>query len=87
MDADLEEVYAWGWDELHRLDEEMAGTAAQIAPGASLDEALAVLKDDPARSIVNIDQLIGFLQERTDKTIAELNGTQFDIPELIRRVE
>jgi uncharacterized protein (DUF885 family) len=87
MNADLEEVYAWGWDELHRIDEEMAGTAAQIAPGASLDEALAVLKDDPARGIVSIDQLIGFLQERTDKTIAELNGTQFDIPERIRRVE
>jgi uncharacterized protein (DUF885 family) len=87
MNADLEEVYAWGWDELHRIDEEMAGTAAQIAPGASLDEALAVLKDDPARSIVGIDQLIGFLQERTDTTIAELNGTQFDIPEPIRRVE
>jgi uncharacterized protein (DUF885 family) len=87
MNADLEEVYAWGWDELHRIDEEMAGLAAQIVPGGSLDEALAVLKDDPARSIDSVGTLIAFLQERTDTTIAELNGTQFDIPESIRRVE
>ena len=50
MNADPLEMYAWGWDELHRLEAQMAVTAERIEPGAGLDAAMAVLRDDPARS-------------------------------------
>jgi uncharacterized protein (DUF885 family) len=87
MSVDLREVYAWGWDELHRIDVERERTAERIAPGAGIEGAIALLRADPARSIDNIDQLLGFLQELSDRTIAELNGVHFDIPEQIRRIE
>ncbi|MGA8418044.1 MAG: DUF885 domain-containing protein [Candidatus Dormiibacterota bacterium] len=87
MNRDPEEIYAWGWDELHRIEAEMAATAEQIAPGAGVDGAREVLQDDPARSIEGIDKLLAHLQELTDRTIADLDGSHFDIPEQIRRIE
>jgi uncharacterized protein (DUF885 family) len=87
MTRDPDEIYAWGWDELHRIEAEMATAAEQIAPGAGVEGAKAVLRDDPARSVEGIDRLLAYLQELTDRTIADLDGTQFDIPEPLHRVE
>jgi uncharacterized protein (DUF885 family) len=87
MTRDPEEIYAWGWDELHRIEAEMAMAAEKIAPGAGVEGAKAVLRDDPARSVEGIDRLLAYLQELTDRTIADLDGTQFDIPEPLHRVE
>ncbi|MHB8489626.1 MAG: DUF885 domain-containing protein [Candidatus Dormibacteria bacterium] len=87
MNPNPEETYLWGWDELHRIESEMAVAAERIAPGAGLDGAMAVLRDDPARSIEGIDRLLAYLQELTDRTIADLDGTHFDIPEPPHRVE
>ena len=39
--VDLEETYAWGWEELHRIETEMARVAGRIVPGGSLDDAIA----------------------------------------------
>jgi uncharacterized protein (DUF885 family) len=87
MAGDPEEIYAWGWEELHRIEAEMALAAERIAPGAGVEGAMAVLRDDPARSIEGIDRLLAHLQELTDRTIADLDGTHFDIPEPLHRVE
>ena len=87
MNRDPEEIYAWGWDELHRIESEMAAAAERIAPGAGLEGAMAVLREDPARSIEGIDRLLAHLQELTDRTIADLDGTHFDIPEPLHRLE
>ena len=48
---------------------------------------MEVLGDDPGRSIEGIDNLLAWLQDLIDRTIAELNGTHFDIPEPLARVE
>ena len=80
MNRDPEEIYAWGWEELHRIEAEMEATAEQIAPGAGIDGAMELLGDDPRRSIEGIDNLLAYLQELTDRTMAELDGTHFDIP-------
>jgi uncharacterized protein (DUF885 family) len=44
---DLEETYAWGWDELARVRREMAVAAAQIAPGEPVPAVLTALDSDP----------------------------------------
>src|SRR6185437_1808997 len=80
MHSGPEEIYAWGWDELHRIEGEMAVVAEAIAPGGGLKGAMAVLRTDPARSIEGIDNQLAYLQELTERTIADLDGTQFDIP-------
>jgi uncharacterized protein (DUF885 family) len=84
---DLEETYAWGWDELHRIEDQMGKVAERILPGASVAEVIQHLETDPERAIEGEDNLRRWLQDLMDRTIAELDGVHFDIPEPVKRVE
>ncbi len=85
--VDLEETYAWGWEELRRIEDEMSAIADAFAPGSSIAEAAQMLDDDPARFIEGKDEFRGWMQELADRTVDELSGVHFDIPEPIRRIE
>jgi uncharacterized protein (DUF885 family) len=85
--VDLDEAYAWGWTEIRRLEAELARTAGQIVPGGTVAQAVAALEADPARRLAGRESLRAWMQELADSTIAELNGTHFDIPEPARRIE
>ncbi|MEV0392291.1 DUF885 domain-containing protein [Polymorphospora rubra] len=86
--VDLDETYAWGFEELARLEREMRKLAARIVgPGASIDEAVAALDADPARTIAGKEAFRDWMQALADKAISELHGTHFDIPEQVRRIE
>jgi uncharacterized protein (DUF885 family) len=86
--VDLEETYAWGFAELHRLETEMRAVATQIAgSGASIDDAVTTLDADPARTIDGKEAFRDWMQSLADKSIADLHGTHFDIPEPVRRIE
>ncbi len=85
--VDPEEAYRWGWDELHRLEAEMRTVADRIVPGATVAEAIAFLESDPGRAIEGEDRLRSYLQALMDKTIEELDGTHFDIPGPLKKVE
>ncbi|MEV4197994.1 DUF885 domain-containing protein [Micromonospora globbae] len=86
--VDLDETYAWGFAELARLESEMRQVAARIAgPGATIDEAVAALDADPARTIQGKEAFRDWMQSLADKAIGELHGTHFDIPEQVRRIE
>ncbi len=85
--VDLEETYAWGWDELKRIEDEMARVAGQIVPGGSLDEAVAALEADPARRIEGKESFREWMQDLATRTLDDMADTHFDIPEPIRRIE
>jgi uncharacterized protein (DUF885 family) len=84
---DLDEAYDWGWAEVMRLEAEMARVAGLIVPGGTVEEATAQLDSDPARQITGTANLKSWMQDFADRTIAELHGTHFDIPEPARRIE
>jgi uncharacterized protein (DUF885 family) len=85
---DLDETYAWGWDELHRIETEMAEVAGQIAgSGASVADAVAALDADPSRQFHDAEEFRDWMQELADRTLTELNGTHFDIAEPLRVIE
>jgi uncharacterized protein (DUF885 family) len=84
---DLDEAYRWGWDELLRIEAEMARVAGEITGGGSLADAVARLDADPSRQIHGRANLRAWMQDFADHAIAELNGTHFDIPEPARRIE
>ena len=86
-EIDLDETYAWGWEELKRIEDEMVGVANQIKPGADVDEAVDVLDADPRRTIAGKENFRAWMQELATQTIDELADTHFDIPEQIRRIE
>ncbi|WDZ85806.1 DUF885 domain-containing protein [Micromonospora cathayae] len=85
---DLDETYAWGFEELARLEADMRTVSARIVgPGATVDEAVAALDADPARTIQGKEAFRDWMQALADKAVSELNGTHFDIPEQVRRIE
>lgn len=87
IELDLEETYRWGWDELHRIEEEMRATCARILPGASIEETKQFLESDPTRAIDGVEEFRQWMQDLQDRTIAELDGAHFDIPAPLRKIE
>src|SRR4051794_27513214 len=87
-DVDLDETYAWGWEELHRIESEMLETSARIAgAGATIQDAVTAVESDPERRIEGAESFRQWMQALADRTLADLAGTHFDIPEPIRRIE
>ncbi|MEP6665514.1 MAG: DUF885 domain-containing protein [Nocardioidaceae bacterium] len=86
-DIDLDETYAWGWEELKRIEDDMARVSDTIIPGAGVDEAVAALDADPARVIHGKEAFRVWMQGLADQTIHDMAGTHFDIPEPVRRIE
>ncbi|MEE1619991.1 DUF885 domain-containing protein [Zafaria sp. Z1313] len=85
--VDLEETYHWGVEELDRIIAEQERVAEQIRPGASIEEAKAVLNADPARQLKGTDALKAWMQSKSDTAVRELKGVHFDIPEAMERLE
>lgn len=84
---DLDETYEWGREELSRMVAEQTAIANEILPGASVEEAVAHLEADPGRKLVGTDALQRWMQETSDRAVAELGASHFDIPEAIRTLE
>lgn len=84
---DLDETYEWGREELARMVAEQTAIANEILPGASVEEAVAHLEADPARKLVGTEALQRWMQETSDRAVAELAASHFDIPEAIRTIE
>ncbi|MEU8678194.1 DUF885 domain-containing protein [Streptomyces sp. NPDC048560] len=85
-DLDLDEAYAYGWSEYHRLLVEMKTEAEKILPGAGPWEALAHL-DVHGKHIEGVDEVRAWLQELMDEAIEALDGTHFELAERVRKVE
>ena len=86
-DIDLDEAYAWGWEELSRLEAQKAIEVERILPGGSFEEVRELLLHDPKRLIHGVDAYRAWLQYLTDEAISGLDGRQFDIDPSIRRCE
>ena len=82
--VDLEEAYAWGWEELKRIEDDMAATAQLVVPGGTVDDAVAALDADPARDLGSREAFEEWMQAKSDKILAEFNGVHFDIAEPIQ---
>ncbi|WP_448656116.1 DUF885 domain-containing protein [Microbacterium lacticum] len=86
-EIDLDETYEWGVAELARMVAEQKSIANEILPGATVEEAVAFLEQDPERKLHGTDALQKWMQETSDRAVAELGESHFDIPEPIRTLE
>ena len=84
---DLDETYAWGLEELNRIEAEAVEVAAAIVPTGTIVDAVAALETDPARRIHGTTGLQKWMQELSDRTIAAVADVHFDIPDPIRELE
>jgi uncharacterized protein (DUF885 family) len=85
--VDLREAYAWSWEEIARLRAEMARVSNLVRRGATVQEAMTILDADPARTIAGRENFRAWMQELAERTISELHGKHFDIPQPAHRIE
>lgn len=83
---ELDDVYAWGWEEFLRIHREMIAVADRVLPGASPQEAARHLGEH-GEAIDGADAVRRYLQELLDQVMDDLDGTHFDLAEPVRRVE
>jgi uncharacterized protein (DUF885 family) len=84
---DLDETYEWGREELARVTAEQEAVANQIKPGATVQEAIEALDNDPSRKLHGTDELQKWMQRLSDAAIEKLAGTHFDIAEPLKKLE
>ncbi|WP_320784684.1 DUF885 domain-containing protein [Streptomyces sp. CRN 30] len=86
-DLDLDEAYAYGWSEFHRLLAEMRAEAEKILPGARTPWVALAHLDEHGRHIEGVDEVRDWLQRLMDEAIEALDGTHFELAERVRKVE
>ncbi|MGW7167628.1 DUF885 domain-containing protein [Streptomyces sp. NPDC054884] len=86
-DLDLDEAYAYGWSEYHRLLGEMKKEAEKILPGARTPWVALAHLDEYGRHIEGVDEVRDWLQGLMDRAIEALDGTHFELAERVRKVE
>ncbi|SEE97723.1 DUF885 domain-containing protein [Ruania alba] len=87
-EVDLDETYEWGLAELESIIAEQQVLAERLSgPGASIEQAMAELDADPARTLHGTEALREWMQSTADEAVAALAGTQFDVPDPVRTIE
>ncbi len=84
---DLHETYAWGFDELHRIQTEQRVIARDLTGSTDIKAACATLDEDPERRIAGPPAFRDWMQQLTDHAVSELAGTHFEIPDPIKKIE
>ena len=85
-DLDPHDAYAWGWSQYQQLREEMRAEAQRVLPGASAAEAMRYLNEH-GEAVEGVEQIRERLQQLMDETVADLDGTHFDLADRVRVVE
>ncbi|WP_106976942.1 DUF885 domain-containing protein [Streptomyces sp. NRRL S-920] len=86
-DLDLDEAYAYGWSEFHRLLAEMRTEAEKILPGAATPWVALAHLDEHGTRIEGVEEVRVWLQELMDEAIEALDGTHFELAARVRKVE
>ncbi|MGW3951660.1 DUF885 domain-containing protein [Streptomyces sp. NPDC004752] len=86
-DLDLDEAYAYGWAEYHRILGEMRQEAEKVLPGAETPWVALAHLDEHGAHIEGVEEVRVWLQGLMDRAIAELDGTHFELAERVRKVE
>jgi uncharacterized protein (DUF885 family) len=83
---DLDEAYQWGWSQYRDLAAQLEQEAREILPGASPQEAMRYLNEH-SPAVEGVEEIRARLQEMLDEAVDALDGTHFELPEPVRRVE
>jgi uncharacterized protein (DUF885 family) len=84
---DLDDTYAWGWDQLHSIEVRIGELVGKILPGGTRDECIDRLNAAPGYVVEGADSFVAWNQDLIDRTIAELDGKYFEIAPQLRRCQ
>lgn len=86
IEIDLDETYAWGWSEVHRLRAEMVRTAAEIDSDLTIEQVIKMLDTDPERMAPSHEAFAEFVEGIQAEAVDQLAGEHFDVPDELRKV-
>ncbi|WP_055491404.1 DUF885 domain-containing protein [Streptomyces sp. TP-A0356] len=86
-DLDLDEAYAYGWSEYHRILGEMKAEAEKVLPGAETPWVALAHLDRHGTHVEGVDEVRVWLQSLMDEAIEALDGTHFELADNVRKVE
>ncbi len=86
-DLDPRATYDWGWEEVIRLRRRMEQTAEEIHSGSGIAATLQLLLTDPERAAHSQEEFRELMLARLVTALENLEGTHFDVPEQIRRID
>ena len=86
-DLDPDESYEWGCGELARLEADKVIECDRILPDAGFAAVRDLLLTDPDRAVHGVDAYRVWLQDLVDEATEGLAGSQFDIPDALRRCD
>lgn len=84
---DLDETYVWGLAQLEAIVAEQESIAARLYPGASVPETLTRLDTEPRYILTGTEDLQRWMQDLSDRAVAELGISHFDIDDQLRTLE
>lgn len=84
IDLDLDDTFAWGWDEIDRLTRELRHEADRLAPDLALPQVRQFLDADPDYQIHGTDALTAHLRDLTDSATERVDGELFSIDPRVR---
>ena len=85
--VDLDEMYAWGLEQLESIVAEQESIAQRLYPGAGVAETLRRLDTEQRYVIEGTEALQQWMQHLSDSAVDALAGTHFDIAEPLRVLE
>ncbi|HJG43343.1 DUF885 domain-containing protein [Corynebacterium phoceense] len=86
--VDLDEAYEWGLDRVAEIGAEQEKIAHQLyGAECSPRTAMRKLNGEERYTLHGREELVAWMQATADRVIAELNGTEFDIPEQAQSIE
>lgn len=86
LEVDPAEAYEWGWEEFHRLADELNRVGSSILPDVGWDEVRAFLETDPGGTARSTGELASFVTEVLEEAVEQLSDRHFDVPEDIRPI-
>jgi uncharacterized protein (DUF885 family) len=86
-DADVDDAYEWGVQEVRRLRAEGDALAEALSVTGGIDAAVEALDRDPARRIEGTAAFRDWMQAVSDEAVRSLADRQFDIPPPARRLD
>lgn len=84
---DLDETYEWGLSLLDDVVAEQESLTRRLYSDASVDEALRRLDREERYLIHGVDALQAWMQDLSDRAVAALADTEFDIADPLRQLE
>jgi uncharacterized protein (DUF885 family) len=86
-EEDAQELYEWGWHEIHSLFDEANHVINELNPGGTMQSTVELLNNDESRTLHDPQELQKFLQDLLDESVEQLDGKHFDIDPRLKKVE